>query len=343
MAVENTAQKVQYGDGELAEYPLMCRPDDAGRFDEGVISQVVPVIPDDPLLRPPSHLEMPEAVIAGFRPAQAEAPVAVIPAPADCLPHDQITRPQVLKSPVRSAVFVEDLIGKREIDVGSDRSSPQRSQDDKPHIPKKDMILNTLEETSGLGGKSMGSPGQRVQTGKGLQGIRRGGEGYVKILFFGFPDVPPGGVGKRFCPCIPKIEGMGVMPFGGFGLVEEVFSPSQFQITPATLFTQGERGGEKLMELRDVSRDRFAIVGEGEGNSPFTGKSAIHLHDWEEAFHGSLLTDRKIEGFVIVGFPEDFGPVRRVEKGTARSPAEDLVPVFLSGRAVDLYLTHRIP
>jgi len=205
------------------------------------------------------------------------------------------------------------------------------------------MILDTLEETSGLGGKSMGSPGQRVQTAKGLQGIRRGRDGDFKILFFGFPDVPPGGVGKGFCPCIPKIEGMDIMPFGGFGLVQKGFSPSQFQITPAALFTQGERGGEKLMELCGVSCDRFTIVGEGEGNTPFTGKSASHLHDREEAFHGSLLTDRKIEGFVSVGCPEDFGPVRCMKKGAARVPAEDLVPVFLSGRVEDLYLTHRIP
>ena len=135
VAVENAAQQVQDWDRELAEYLPMKRPDDVGCFDEDIRPQVVPVISDEPFPRAPSCLELPEPLIARFRPAQTEGPVSVIAAPFDRLPHDQVVCPEMLKGPVRGAVFVEDLISEREIDVGGNRCSPERGQDDEPHIP----------------------------------------------------------------------------------------------------------------------------------------------------------------------------------------------------------------
>jgi hypothetical protein len=171
MAVELPAHQVQHGDREPAEDLLMERTDGVGCFDEIVVSQVVPVIADDPFLCVPTHLEMSETVISRFCPSQAEAPVSMIPAPSDCFPHDQVTRPEILKSPVRSPILVKDLITKRDVDVGRERCALQSSQNDKAHIPHKDTIVNALEEMPGLWGKAVIFPRQRIQTAESLQRI----------------------------------------------------------------------------------------------------------------------------------------------------------------------------
>lgn len=196
MAVKEAAQEVQDRDGELAEDLLVDGFDDVGRLDEGVLPQVVPVISDDPFLHAPPGLEPPEPIVVRFRPAQTEGPITVIAGPSDRLPHDQVACPEMLKCPVRGSVFVKDLISEREIDVGGDRGSLKRGQDDKTPIPGKDLIVNGLKETAGLGGEAVGSPCQCIQAAEVPQGIRRCGEGDVKVLFFGLPDASAGAVRK---------------------------------------------------------------------------------------------------------------------------------------------------
>lgn len=106
---------------------------ECGCFDEGVLLQVIPVIFDETLPCAPSRLELPEPFIFGLSPTKTEGPVSVIAAPFYRRPHDQVARPKMLQGSVRGAVFVDDLISEREIDVCGDGRSPERSRNDKPH------------------------------------------------------------------------------------------------------------------------------------------------------------------------------------------------------------------
>ena len=162
MSVKDAAKQVQGRNGEAAEDFPVYRPDDHGRLDKGAFRQIVPVIPNDGLAGSPARLEPPETVVLRLRPAEAQGPAPVIAPPPDCLPHDQVVRAQMLKGPVRGAVFVEERLAEAKIDIGGNGDAAGKGQDDKAPPARKDMIEYVPEKTAGLGWQAVVSAGEGV-------------------------------------------------------------------------------------------------------------------------------------------------------------------------------------
>ena len=84
--------------------------------------------------------------------------------------------------------------------------------------------------------------------------------------------------------------------------------------------------------------DGPAIIGKGQGYSAFAGQKAVYFHYRYEGGKPVPIFCDKVEGLVVIGFTQYFGPGRGLEKDALIAGQEQVVPVVVLNRIYYFYI-----
>ena len=95
---------------------------------------------------------------------------------------------------------------------------------------------------------------------------------------------------------------------------------------PARVLPEPDDGGKDITKFAVAGYDGLAVVGKGQGDTPFARDGAAYLHDGDKRLGHARIKKGEIDRPVAVGLVQDPCPVRGVEERATAGGGDKVVP-----------------